>query len=142
MRHDKSKTLNRSCTGGRGLCTGCAALCGINQAAVSRGWTISGSGRDSARIRAGMGCYGAWHNRRRLGVRRVCRLLEAEVITCDRATCGGGIIYIIGTLIATVYLFGLVVPGPILGVISGAGILGLGIAKWLRGTRTAAVIAR
>lgn len=54
----------------------------------------------------------------------------------------GGIIYITGTLTAVAYLFGLVVPGPILGVISGAGILGLGIAKWLRGERTAAVIAR
>lgn len=39
------------------------------------------------------------------------------------------------------YLFGLVVPGPI-GVISGAGILGLGIAKWARGARTVAVITK
>jgi hypothetical protein len=54
----------------------------------------------------------------------------------------GGAFYAIGALIATIYLFGPVVPGPVLGVISGLGILGLGIAKGIRTANTTAVIAR
>lgn len=43
-----------------------------------------------------------------------------------------GTVYSIGTALAAVYLFGLVVPGPILGTISGLIILALGIAKTVR----------
>jgi hypothetical protein len=40
-----------------------------------------------------------------------------------------GIIFIVPALIATGYFAVIVLPGPILGVISGLGILGLGVAK-------------
>ena len=53
-----------------------------------------------------------------------------------------GIVYTIGTMLAVVYLFGLAVPGPILGAISGLGILGLGVAKSIRTASMPAVIAR
>lgn len=43
-----------------------------------------------------------------------------------------GLIYAISALLATAYLFGIAVPGPILGVVSGLGILGLGAAKGIR----------
>src|SRR5919198_5616027 len=56
--------------------------------------------------------------------------------------CASGIVYTTGTLIAVAYLFGPVIPGPILGAISGLGILGLGIAKGVKTVRTTAVIAR
>jgi len=50
-----------------------------------------------------------------------------------------GISYIIGASLATIYLFGTVVPGPILGVISGIGMLGLGVATAIRTARAAIV---
>jgi hypothetical protein len=54
----------------------------------------------------------------------------------------GGIIFMIPALISTEYLAVIVVPGPILGVISGLGILGLGIAKGIRSARTAVVMVK
>jgi len=54
----------------------------------------------------------------------------------------GGIFYITGTLIAVSYLFGMVIPGPILGTISGFAILGLGITKGVRTARTVPLISR
>jgi hypothetical protein len=53
-----------------------------------------------------------------------------------------GVLLIIPALIATEYLAVIVVPGPILGVISGLGILGLGIAKSIRSARTAVVMVK
>jgi pilus assembly protein TadC len=46
-----------------------------------------------------------------------------------------GIIFMVPALIATGYLAVIVLPGPILGVISGLGILGLGVAKGIRTAR-------
>ncbi len=46
-----------------------------------------------------------------------------------------GIIFMIPALIATGYLSIIVLPGPILGVISGLGIFGLGVAKGIRTAR-------
>jgi tellurite resistance protein TehA-like permease len=46
-----------------------------------------------------------------------------------------GIIFMIPALIATDYLAVIVLPGQILGVISGLGILGLGVAKGIRTAR-------
>jgi hypothetical protein len=46
-----------------------------------------------------------------------------------------GIIFMIPALIATEYLSVIVLPGPILGVISGLGIFGLGVAKGIRTAR-------
>jgi hypothetical protein len=46
-----------------------------------------------------------------------------------------GIIFMIPALIATGYLSVVVLPGPILGVISGLGIFGLGVAKGIRTAR-------
>jgi hypothetical protein len=43
-----------------------------------------------------------------------------------------GIIFMIPALIATEYLSVIVLPGPILGVIIGLGIFGLGVAKGIR----------
>jgi hypothetical protein len=51
-----------------------------------------------------------------------------------------GIIGIIPGLIATGYLAVIVFPGPIYGVIYGLGIIGLGVAKGIRSTRTAATV--
>lgn len=53
-----------------------------------------------------------------------------------------GVVYTTGTMLAVVYLFGFVVPGPVLGAISGLGILGLGVAKSIRAASMPAVIAR
>jgi hypothetical protein len=53
-----------------------------------------------------------------------------------------GVLLMIPSLIATEYLAVIVVPGPILGVIIGLGIFGLGVAKGIRTARTAVVIAR
>ena len=47
----------------------------------------------------------------------------------------GGIIFLVPALVATKYLSVIVLPGPILGVISGLGILGLGIAKGIGSAR-------
>jgi hypothetical protein len=46
-----------------------------------------------------------------------------------------GIIFMVPALIATGYLSIIVLPGPILGVISGLGIFGLGVAKGIRTAR-------
>jgi hypothetical protein len=48
----------------------------------------------------------------------------------------------IPALINTGYLSRIVIPGPILGVISGLAILGLGIASGLRTAKTEKIIAR
>lgn len=54
-----------------------------------------------------------------------------------------GLVYTTGTLIAAAYLFGFVIPGPILGVISGLGILALGIVRSVKAARTrTSIIAR
>jgi len=47
----------------------------------------------------------------------------------------GGIVFMIPAIIATEYLSVIVMPGPILGIISGLGILGLGIVKTIRTAR-------
>jgi hypothetical protein len=54
----------------------------------------------------------------------------------------GGIIFMIPALINTGYLSRIVIPGPILGVISGLAILGLGLASGLRTAKTEKIIAR
>jgi putative effector of murein hydrolase LrgA (UPF0299 family) len=46
------------------------------------------------------------------------------------------------SLIATGYLAMIVLPGPIIGVIIGLGILGLGIVKSKRTARSAMIIVR
>lgn len=51
-----------------------------------------------------------------------------------------GIIGMIPGLIATGSLAVIVLPGPIYGVIYGLGIIGLGVAKGIRSTRTAATV--
>jgi hypothetical protein len=53
-----------------------------------------------------------------------------------------GILLMIPSLIATGYLSIIVLPGPILGVIIGLGIFGLGVAKGVRTARSAMVIVR
>jgi hypothetical protein len=53
-----------------------------------------------------------------------------------------GIILVIPPLIATGYLAIIVFPGPILGVIFGLIIFGLGVAKGIRTTRTATAVIR
>ena len=53
-----------------------------------------------------------------------------------------GILLMIPSLIATGNLAIIVVPGPILGVIIGLGIFGLGVAKGVRTARSAMVITR
>ncbi len=61
--------------------------------------------------------------------------MEAKVISCGRTTTVSGIIFVIPALIATEYLSVIVLPGPILGIISGLGIFGLGVAKGVRTAR-------
>lgn len=53
-----------------------------------------------------------------------------------------GVLLMIPSLIATGYLAIIVLPGPILGVIIGLGIFGLGVAKGIRTAGSAMVIAR
>ena len=53
-----------------------------------------------------------------------------------------GILFMVPSLIATGYLAMIVLPGPIIGVIIGLGILGLGIVKSIRTARSAMVIVR
>ena len=53
-----------------------------------------------------------------------------------------GVIFMMPGLIATGYLSAIVIPGPILGFISGLAIFGMGVAKGLRTAKTAVVIAR
>jgi hypothetical protein len=53
-----------------------------------------------------------------------------------------GILLMIPSLIATGNLATIVLPGPILGVIIGLGIFGLGVAKGVRTARSAMVIVR
>jgi len=52
-----------------------------------------------------------------------------------------GVIFMIPALIATGYLAVIVFPGPVLGVIIGLGIFGLGVAKGIRTARAAVVTA-
>jgi hypothetical protein len=47
----------------------------------------------------------------------------------------GGIVFMIPAIIATEYFTVIVIPGPILGIISGLGVLGLGIVKGIRTAR-------
>jgi hypothetical protein len=47
-----------------------------------------------------------------------------------------GIVFMIPAIIATEYLAVIVIPGPILGIISGLGILGLGIVKSITTARS------
>lgn len=53
-----------------------------------------------------------------------------------------GVLFIIPSLIATGFLSVIVLPGPILGVIIGLSIFGLGIAKGIRTAKTATVAPR
>jgi hypothetical protein len=53
-----------------------------------------------------------------------------------------GILFMVPSLIATGYLAMIVLPGPIIGVIIGLGILGLGIVKSKRTARSAMIIVR
>lgn len=53
-----------------------------------------------------------------------------------------GIILMIPTLIATAYLAVVMIPGPILGFISGLTILGLGVIKGIRTAKTGVAAAR
>jgi hypothetical protein len=53
-----------------------------------------------------------------------------------------GVIWMMPGLIATGYLADIVVPGPVLGFISGLAIFGLGAAKGLGTAKTALVIGR
>jgi hypothetical protein len=53
-----------------------------------------------------------------------------------------GVMFMIPALIATGYLAVIVVPGPILGVLFGLLIFGLGVAKGIRTVRAETVIAR
>jgi len=53
-----------------------------------------------------------------------------------------GILLMVSSLIATGYLTMIVLPGPIIGVIIGLGILGLGIVKSIRTAKSAMVIVR
>ena len=53
-----------------------------------------------------------------------------------------GILLMVPSLIATGYLTMIVLPGPIIGVIIGLGILGLGIVKSIRTARSTMVIVR
>jgi len=53
-----------------------------------------------------------------------------------------GIIFMVTSLIATGFFAVIVVPGPILGVIFGLVIFGLGVAKGIRSARTTALTAR
>ena len=52
-----------------------------------------------------------------------------------------GIIFMVASVIATEYFAVIMVPGPILGVIFGLGILGLGLAKGIRTAKTAVITA-
>src|SRR5919108_574949 len=52
-----------------------------------------------------------------------------------------GIIFMVASVIATEYFAVIMVPGPILGVIFGLGILGLGLAKEIRTAKTAVITA-
>jgi hypothetical protein len=52
-----------------------------------------------------------------------------------------GIIFTVSALVATGYLAVIVVPGPILGVIIGLGILGLGVAKSIGTARAPITVA-
>jgi hypothetical protein len=53
-----------------------------------------------------------------------------------------GILFVVPSLIATGYLAMIVLPGPIIGVILGLGVLGLGIVKSISIARSAMVIVR
>ena len=53
-----------------------------------------------------------------------------------------GTIFMVTSMIATDFFAVTVVPGPILGVIFGLGIFGLGVAKGIRTARTTVVAAR
>jgi hypothetical protein len=53
-----------------------------------------------------------------------------------------GVLLMIPSLIATGYLAVIVLPGPILGVVIGLGIFGLGVAKGIRTARTAVVMVK
>jgi hypothetical protein len=52
-----------------------------------------------------------------------------------------GIIFMVASVIATEYFAVIMVPGPILGVIFGLGILGLGLAKGIRTAKIAVITA-
>jgi hypothetical protein len=52
-----------------------------------------------------------------------------------------GIIFMVASVIATEYFAVIMVPGPILGVIFGLWILGLGLAKGIRTAKTAVITA-
>jgi hypothetical protein len=53
-----------------------------------------------------------------------------------------GVLLMIPSLITTGYLAVIVLPGPILGVIIGLGIFGLGVANGIRSARTAVVMVK
>jgi hypothetical protein len=53
-----------------------------------------------------------------------------------------GIIFMVTSMIATGFFASIEVPGPILGVIFGLGIFGLGVAKGIRTARMTTVTAR
>jgi hypothetical protein len=53
-----------------------------------------------------------------------------------------GIIFMISAIVATGFFAAIVFPGPILGVIIGLGILGLGVAKGIRTARAVTAVIR
>lgn len=84
-----------------------------------------------------------------LGISAIVLAVAAFIVSWKRRSflvagllAASGIIFMVPALIATGYLAVIVVPGPILGVIIGLGIFGLGVAKGIRTAMTALVIAR
>ena len=106
------------------------------------GSTPDSAGRDCAGDWTGVVRTGGSYKRNRVGNGGVRCIKEAEIISCGGLLAVSSVLLIIPALIATEYLAVIVVPGPILGVISGLGILGLGIAKSIRSARTAVVMVK
>lgn len=84
-----------------------------------------------------------------LGISTVVLAAAAFVVSGNQRSfvvsgllAASGVIFMIPALIATGYLAVIVFPGPILGVIIGLGIFGLGVAKGIRTARAAVVSAR
>jgi hypothetical protein len=140
LRHDKFKTRIGSGADRGNACSGSAFFAG---SAVVGGTRVCVAG-----VRAGLApVLAAWFGPV-VPIIAVALATAAFVVSWKHRSflvagllAASGIIFMVASVIATEYFAVIVVPGPILGVIFGLGILGLGLAKGIRTAKTAVITA-
>ena len=140
LRHDKFKTRIGSGADRGSACSGSAFFAGSAVIGGTRVCVAGGVGR-ACTSTGGM----VWTG---VPIIAVALATAAFVVSWKHKSflvagllAASGIIFMVASVIATEYFAVIMVPGPILGVIFGLWILGLGLAKGIRTAKTAVITA-